>query len=249
MMTRHTLVEMGRRDALRLAGTALLAVAGPLPVLAQGTPPLRIGMIGSGREGGALGTLFAKAGHQVMFSSRHPDDLKNLIEAAGPNAKAGTVEQAVAFGDVVAIVVPYAAMEQIAKDHGAALAGKALVLDVSNPIGQRDGADLVKWVADQGGAGLATAKLLPGAKIVRGFNAIGFAKLTADAHRPGDPVGVPIAGDNQQAIAIASGLIRQIGFEPVLVGGLAMGKYLVPGTPLGGEHSPAEIKQIAETLH
>src|SRR6516162_476598 len=109
MMTRHTLVEMRRRDALRLAGTALLAVSGPLPVLAQGTPPLRIGMIGSGREGGALGTLFAKAGHQVMFSSRHPDDLKNLIEAAGPNAKAGTVEQAVAFGDVVAIVVPYAA--------------------------------------------------------------------------------------------------------------------------------------------
>jgi predicted dinucleotide-binding enzyme len=249
MMIRHPLVELRRRDALRLTGTALLAVAAPLPLLAQGTPPLKIGMIGSGREGGALGTLFAKAGHQVMFSSRHPDDLKNLIDAAGPNAKAGTVEQAVAFGDVVAIVVPYTAMEQIAKDHGATLAGKALVLDVSNPIAQRDGADLVKWVADQGGAGLATAKLLPGAKIVRGFNAIGFAKLTADAHRPGDPVGVPIAGDNQQAIAVASGLIRQIGFEPVLVGGLAMGKYLVPGTPLGGEHSPAEIKQIAETLH
>jgi 8-hydroxy-5-deazaflavin:NADPH oxidoreductase len=249
MMIRHPLVEMRRRDTLRLAGAALLAVAVPLPVLAQGTPPVKIGMIGSGREGGALGTLFAKAGHQVMFSSRHPDDLKNLVDAAGPNAKAGSVEQAVAFGDVVAIVVPYTAMEQIAKDYGTALAGKVLVLDVSNPIAQRDGADVVKWVADQGGAGLATAKLLPGAKIVRGLNAIGFAKLTADAHRPGDPVGVPIAGDNPQAIAVASGLIRQIGFEPVLVGGLAMGKYLVPGTPLGGEHSPAEIKQIAETLH
>jgi len=59
---------------------------------------------------------------------------------------------------------------------------------------------------------------------------------------------VPIAGDDLNAIAVASELIREIGFEPVLVGGLAMGKYLVPGTPLAGEHTPAEIKQMASTL-
>jgi 8-hydroxy-5-deazaflavin:NADPH oxidoreductase len=245
----HSLVEMGRRDVLRLAGAVLVVAIAPLPLLAQGAPPLKIGIIGAGREGSALGTLFAKAGHQVMFSSRHPEDLKSLVDGIGPAAKAGTVEQAVAFGDVVAIVVPYTAMQQIGKDHGAALASKVLVLDVSNPIAQRDGEDLVKSVAEQGGAGLATAKMLPGAKVVRAFNAIGYARLTADAHRPGDPVGVPIAGDNEKAIAVASSLIKQIGFEPVLVGGLAMGKYLVPGTPLGGEHTPAEIKQIVATLH
>jgi len=61
-------------------------------------------------------------------------------------------------------------------------------------------------------------------------------------------IGVPIAGDDPNAITLATGLIREIGFEPVLVGGLAMGKYLVPGTPLGGEHTPAELKQIASTL-
>jgi len=249
MMTRHSLIEMGRRDVIRLAGAALVVAIAPLPVLAQGTPPLKIGIIGAGREGSALGTLFAKAGHQVMFSSRHPEDLKSLVDGIGPAAHAGTVEQAIAFGDVVAIVVPYAAMQQIGKDHSAALASKVLVLDVSNPIAQRDGADLVKSVADEGGAGLATAKMLPGAKIVRGFNAIGYAKLTADAHRAGDPVGVPIAGDDAKAIAVASSLTKEIGFEPVLVGGLAMGKYLVPGTPLGGEHAPDEIKQIAATLH
>jgi len=59
---------------------------------------------------------------------------------------------------------------------------------------------------------------------------------------------VPIAGDDPHAIAVASILIRDIGFEPVLVGGLKMGKYLVPGTPLGGEHSPAEIRKIAAGL-
>jgi hypothetical protein len=248
-MTRHTLVELPRRDALRLAAAALAVVLAPLPVLAQGAAPLKVGIIGAGREGGALGTLLAKAGHQVMFSSRHPEDLKTLTDGIGPAAHAGTVEQAIAFGDVVAIVVPYGAMAQIGKDHGAALAAKVLVLDVSNPIAQRDGEDLVKRVNDEGGAGLVTAKMLPGAKVVRALNAIGYAKLTADAHRTGDPVGVPIAGDDPKAVAVATALIKEIGFEPVLVGGLAMGKYLVPGTPLGGEHSPAEIKQIAATLH
>jgi predicted dinucleotide-binding enzyme len=62
-------------------------------------------------------------------------------------------------------------------------------------------------------------------------------------------VGVPIAGDDQNALAIASNLIREIGFEPVIVGGLSMGKYLVPGTPLGGEHTPAEIRQTVTSLH
>jgi predicted dinucleotide-binding enzyme len=248
-MTKHALVEMGRRDMLRFAGAAVAAAIAPLPVLAQGAPPLKIGIIGAGREGSALGTLWAKAGHQVMFSSRHPEELKSLVEGIGLAAQAGTVEQAVAFGDVVTIVVPYTAMQQIGKDYGAALASKVLVMDVSNPIAPRDGEDIVKWVAEQGGAGLATAKILPGAKIVRAFNALGYTRLAADAHRPGDPVGIPIAGDDKTAIAVASSLIREIGFEPVLVGGLAMGRYLVPGTPFGREPTPAEIKQIAATLH
>jgi 8-hydroxy-5-deazaflavin:NADPH oxidoreductase len=248
-MTRQTRVEMRRRDTLRLGGVALAATIMPLPVLAQGASPLKIGMIGAGREGSALGTLFAKAGHKVMFSSRHPEELKGLVEGIGPAAQAGTVEQAVAFADVVAIAVPYTSMQQIGKDHAAALAAKVLVLDISNPIERRDGADIVKWVNEQGGAALATAKILPGSKTVRGLNAISSSKLPTDANRAGELVGVPIAGDDAKAIAVASGLIREIGYEPVLVGGLAMGKYLVPGTPLAGEHTPAEIKQIAATLH
>ena len=57
-----------------------------------------------------------------------------------------------------------------------------------------------------------------------------------------------MAGDDPKAIAAAEMLIRQIGFEPVLVGGLAMGKHLVPGTPLAGVHSPVQLRQIAATL-
>ena len=246
-MTNHR-VENGRRNfLLTIAGgiAGLAAGSWPARVLSQsaGGPPLSISTIGAGREGGALGALFVKAGHRVMFSSRHPDTLKGLADELGPLARVGTIAEAVEFGDVVMVVIPYPAMEQIGKDYGNALAKKVLVIDVSNP-----GAEIVKWVNDQGGAGLATAKLLPGAHIVRAFNAIHDAKLSSDAHRQGELVGVPIAGDDPHAIDIASSLIREIGFDPVVIGGLAMGKYLVPGTPLGGEHTPDEIRKIAAGL-
>jgi predicted dinucleotide-binding enzyme len=245
--------DHGRRNLLKLAGCGLGVVAlaaRPARARAQTTtaPPLKIGMVGAGRMGGAVGALFVKAGHPVMFSSRHPENLKDLTTGLGPLAQAGPVAQAVAFGDVVVMVVPYAALEEIGKAHGRALATKPLVLDVCNPIARRDGAELVKWVNEQGGAGLASAKLLPGARIVRAFNAISYRRVGVIAHRPGGLVGVPIAGDDPKAIALAEGLIRGIGFEPVLVGGLAMGKYLLPGTPLAEEHTPAEIRQIAAGL-
>jgi predicted dinucleotide-binding enzyme len=251
-MTNERVEDRRRKFLITIAGGIAGLAVGSLPerVLAQpaGGSPLRIGTIGAGREGGALGALFAKAGHPVMFSSRHPDTLKGLVDGVGPLARAGTVAEAVEFGDVVMVVIPYTAMEQIGKDHGSALAKKVLVMDVSNPIARRDGAEIVKWVDEQGGAGLATAKLLPGAHIVRAFNAINYAKLPADAHRQGELVGIPIAGDDAHAIGIASSLIREVGFEPVVVGGLAMGKYLVPGTPLGGEHTAAEIRQAVTNL-
>ena len=247
-------VAGSRRDFLLTVagGIAGLAIASwPARVLAQpaGGSPLRISTIGAGREGGALGALFVKAGHPVMFSSRHPDNLKGLVDVLGPLARAGTVAEAVEFGDVVMVIVPYTAIEQIGKTYGNALAKKVLVIDVSNPIARRDGNEIVKWADEQGGAGLATAKLLPGAHIVRAFNAISYAKLSEYAHQQGELVGVPIAGDDQHAIAIASSLIREIGFEPVVVGGLAMGKYLVPGTPLGGAHTAGEIRQALTSLH
>jgi 8-hydroxy-5-deazaflavin:NADPH oxidoreductase len=247
-------VENGRRNfLLTIAGGIAGLTVGSLParVLAQsaGGAPLRISTIGAGREGGALGALFVKAGHRVMFSSRHPDTLKGLVDELGPLARIGTVAEAVEFGDVVMVVVPYTAMEQIGKDYGNQLAKKVLVIDVSNPIARRDGAEIVKRVEEQGGPGLATAKFLPGAHIVRAFNAINYARLAAEAHRQGELVGVPIAGDDQHAVDIASNLIREIGFDPVVIGGLAMGKYLVPETPLSGEHTAAEIRRIVTNLH
>ena len=252
-MARSDAFDHERRNFIRRAGSALgvaALAAWPDRASAQTTPatPLKIGSVGAGRMGSALGALFIKAGHPVMFSSRHPENLKELAARLGPLAQVGTVEQAVAFGDVVVMVVPYTALEEIGKTHGRALATKPLVLDICNPIARRDGAELVKWVDEQGGAGLASAKLLPGSRIVRAFNAISYRRVGDIAHKPGGLVGVPIAGDDQKAISLAEGLIREMGFEPVLIGGLAKGKYLLPGTPLAEEHSPAELRQIAAGL-
>ena len=239
-----------RRGFLAMVGLGMIAATRPRLALAAETAPLKIGMIGAGREGSVLGTLFIKAGHPVLFASRHPEALQGLVSTLGSLAQAGSVADAIAFGDIVALVVPYPAIEEIGQSYAGALAQKALVLDVSNPSARRDGDAFVQGVTAQGGAGLMTAKFLPGARIVRAFNNLGVgAQLPTFAHRAGDPVGVPIAGDNLEATAIAERLIREIGFEPVLVGGLAMGRYLVPGTPLAGVHTPAEIRQIASTLH
>src|SRR6185437_5806807 len=240
---------IGRREFI-VAGLAVASLpAGRALAQASSLSSIKIATIGAGRGGGALGTLYARLGHQVMFSSRHPDDLKNLVAAAGPTARAGTVADAVAFGDVIFLVVPYTAVEQIGRDFGAALAQKPLILDVSNPIARRDGQAIVDRVAGEGGPGLVTAKLLKGARTVRAFNAIGSGSLEPLAHRAGEKLGIPIAGDDPKAIDLASRLIREAGFEPVLIGGLAKGKYLVPGTPLAGQHTPAELRQIAATLN
>jgi 8-hydroxy-5-deazaflavin:NADPH oxidoreductase len=247
-MTNPASFFANRRQFMDGVAAALALAAAPTAAFAQA--PLRamkIATIGAGREGGALGTAFAKLGHPVMFSSRHPEELKDLVAAAGPTARAGTTAEAVAFGEVIFLVVPYPAIEQIAQEFGAALAAKPLILDVSNPIPGRDGQDFVNKITAEGGPGVVTAQLLKGAKIVRGFNAISF-KLVSGEQPPTGPVGVPIAGDDAKAIALASRLIREVGFEPVLIGDLTKGKYLVPGTPVGGAHTPDELRSLAATL-
>ena len=188
---------------------------------------LKIATIGAGHIGSTLGTLWVTSGHPVMFSSRHPEELKSLVDRLGPLAHAGTPAEAIAFGDVVLLAVPYNAMPQIAQEFGRNLVAKALVLDATNPIVPRDGEMAI--AAREKGAGVAAAELLPGVHLVRAFNAIDFARLPEDSQRPPtDRIGMPIAGDDANAVSLASILVREIGLEPVSVGGLAMGKYLLP---------------------
>ena len=239
------IISISRRSTLLLTASAFMAAMRNNAFAAA--VPLKIGTIGAGNIGGTLGQVWVKHGHQVMLSSRKPEELADLVKKIGPGASAGTVAQAVAFADVILLAVPYGAMPQIAAEHAKALAGKTLVIDATNPNPGRDGA--VANDAIDFGAGAYTAKLLPGAHIVRGFNAIGAARFGQGGHRPdGTRIGIPIAGDDKNAIFVATDLINETGFEPVLVGSLEFGKNLRPGLPLAGEHTAAEIMQIAATL-
>lgn len=231
-----------RRRLLVVAAIAIATVA--LPLSASAADTIRIGIIGSGNVGSALGAVWVKAGHEVMFSSRHIEHDRALAAELGGGARAGTPREAAAFGDVVVVSVPYGALPEIGKDLADLIRGK-LVIDTCNPFPGRDG-EIANWAREKG-AGLASAELLPGARLVRAFNAVGAARMGSAYREPGR-VGMPIAGDDAEAVALASRLIREIGYEPVLIGGLEMGKYLMPGTPLAGERSADEIRQISAGL-
>jgi 8-hydroxy-5-deazaflavin:NADPH oxidoreductase len=238
--------DLRRRDILKAAG-AILALH---PLLAEkvcaavDAGKIKIGVIGSGNVGSALGRVWANAGHQVMFASRNLEHDKQLAAAIGANAHAGTPAEAAAFGDVLLFAVPYGALPDLGKALAGSIKGK-VIIDACNPFPQRDGEIATR--AREQGAGVVSAELLPGARIVRAFNAIGAARMGQVHEEPGK-VGMPIAGDDKAAIEVASRLVREIGFEPVLVGGTDKGKYLIPGTPLAGEHSPEEIRKIAASL-
>lgn len=234
--------SLSRRRFIELSGA--MAAVTVLPLHAAAGLSERIGVIGSGKVGGAIGRSWVEAGHQVMFSSRNLQSDQALAKDLGRGARAGTPKEAAGFGKVVLIAVPYGALPDLGKALKDDLRGQ-VVIDACNPFPERDG-EIATW-ARKKGAGLASAELLPGARIVRAFNAIGAARMGAAHEAPGE-VGMPIAGDDKEAIEIASRLIRDVGYEPVLIGGLAMGQYLIPGSPLAGEHSPEEIKQIAAKL-
>jgi predicted dinucleotide-binding enzyme len=245
-MNMHGTPHFSRRDMLKLTGVA--AALSVLPITARivhatDSQKMKIGIIGSGHVGSALGGAWAKAGNDVMFSSRNLDNDKKLAAEVGANARAGTPQEAAAFGQVILFAVPYSAFPELMKSLGDSLKGK-VVINASNPFPQRDG-EIANQAREQG-AGLFDAHLLPGALVVRAFNAVPAARM-ASAHDDPGKIGMPIAGD-KKAIESASLLVRQAGFEPVVVGGLDMAKYLMPGTPLAGEHTPEEVRSIAATL-
>jgi predicted dinucleotide-binding enzyme len=245
-MKMHGTMDFRRRDLLSMIGMAVSLSALPLTgrmALAASSQKLKIGIIGSGHVGSALGGVWAKAGHEVMFSSRNLDNDKKLAADVGANARAGMPQEAAAFGTVILFAVPYSAFPELIKSVGDALKGK-VIINASNPFPQRDG-EIATQARDKG-AGLFDEQLLPGAYVVRAFNAVGAAHMATAYEDPGK-IGMPIAGD-KKAIEVASRLVRDAGFEPVVVGGPEMGKYLMPGTPLAGEHTPDEVRSIAATL-
>lgn len=202
---------------------------------------MRIGIVGAGRIGGNAGRLFAAAGHDVMFSgSRDPAKLDALAKEAG-DARTGTPQEAVEFGEVVMFSVPWRSVEEVLAETGS-LDGK-VVVDTTNQYGEGGWEQLPRPAAE------VNVERMPGARLVKAFNTLtaGFQGEAA-----GRGVAMFLAGEDAEAKQVVARLIRDIGFEPVDVGGWAEVSIMEAprrdGAVYGEEYSGVDGQRIADAL-
>lgn len=194
---------------------------------------MRVGILGSGLMGGKLGTLFARSGHEVVFSyARSMEKLKKLAKDAKGNARAGTPREAAQDADALLLAVHWLRMDDVLH-HAGGLSGK-VILTCSLPM-------------DAGNTGLVIgrttsgaeefAKKVPKAKIVCAFNTVPsevFFGVYA-ARRKADRASLVYCGDDARSKEVAAVLIRDVGFEPVDAGPLRIARYTEPFALLMGQ--------------
>jgi 8-hydroxy-5-deazaflavin:NADPH oxidoreductase len=204
---------------------------------------MKIGVIGAGGIGGTIGTLWAKAGHDVLFSSRNPEKLADLVAAAGATARAGTVLEAAVFTDVILLAVYYWTMDEALAAAGT-LNGKILI-DATNPYRINNGR--IHRVPDAS-SGLELAAKVPGAKVVKAYNTLPTATFANEAHRA-DPYALFYCGDDAAAKAIVAQLITDSGFTGVDIGKLEQVIHQEPGGVLYNHAmSVAEAQRLLPSL-
>ena len=191
---------------------------------------MKIGIIGSGNIGGNIGKHWAKAGHEVMFSSRHPEELKDMADEVG--AKVGTTEEAAEFGEVILLAIPYGKVPDVAQQIGS-LDNKILI-DAGNPYPNRDGEIAQKVIDDESQTATGyVASLFPKAKTVKAFNSVHYKVFADRAFKEGDErIAVQICSNDEQAKKTVKQLIEDMGFAPQDLGDLSQGALFEPDAPL-----------------
>ena len=187
---------------------------------------MHVGILGSGLMGGKLGTLFARAGHQVVFSyARSRKKLERLAEEAGRNARAGTPGEAAEHADALLLAVHWSRMDDVLKRAGD-LSGQ-VVLTCSLPM-NADDTGLV--VAHTSSGAEELAKMIPNARVVCAFNTVPSEVLFGvyEARRRAKRPSLVYCGDDKKSKALAAELIRDVGFDPVDAGPLRIARYSEP---------------------
>lgn len=206
----------------------------------------KIGIIGSGNIGGTLGTHLAKAGYEVMFSSRHPEQLEGLAQKA--NAEYGSVTDAAAFGEILMFAFPYGKLEEVAglirpQEN-------KMIIDINNYFPGRDGEQIGNILKKNGWReSQYTAKFFPEATVVKAFNTIYYAVLRDKAfNKPGNRIAIPIAGDNKEAKEELQDIIENLGYDSVDIGFLDDTKILEPNQSLfGTEMDKDNLMEVVKT--
>ena len=189
---------------------------------------MKIGIIGAGNIGSTAAKLLVEAGHEVAISnSRGPETLSELVEEIGGDARAVTIEEAADFGEVVLEAIPFGRYEELPADR---LAGK-IVVDASNYYPGRDGEIDLGGLTSTG----LLARHLSESQVVKAFNTMNYKTLASEGrpHAPAeDRLALFVAGDDDEAKIVVSGLIEEIGFAPVDTGPLQNSGIQEPGAPI-----------------
>jgi len=228
--------------ALAVVTTLTAVPAFSAPQQGEVSQKIRIGVIGSGSLGGSVGRAWVKSRHEVMFSSRNPDELRAMAKALGPLASVGTPKEAAAFGEVILTALPYSALASVGRDLQPELRGK-IVIDASNPTRWSDGELYRQAMRD--GVGATSARLLPGTRLVRGFSAVNATAIAASSEGRRTTVAVPIASDDKAALEVVSQLVRDAGSAPVITGNLESSRVFEDGTPIDeADTDEATLRQM-----
>ncbi|MCU0552967.1 MAG: NAD(P)-binding domain-containing protein [Leptolyngbya sp. Prado105] len=204
---------------------------------------MKIGVIGAGGIGGTIGTHWAKAGHQVLFSSRNPEKLSELVATAGETAQAGTIAQAGAFSDVIFLACYYWTIDEAISAAGGL--DRKIIIDATNPYMRKDDTN---YRVPDASSGLELAAKVPTAKVVKAYNTLPTATFANEAHRA-DPIALFYCGDDGEAKAIVSQLITDSGFAGIDTGDLNQVIHQEPGGVLyNHSYSVAEAQKLVRSL-
>ena len=191
---------------------------------------MRIGIIGAGKVGGSLGKLWVRAGHEVFFSSRHPNRLKTLVEEAGSGAYSGTVADAAFFGEIILFSPNFWGLDDALKAAGP-LKGKTVV-DVTNPLEWNPNDRMVRSLPWSTTAGEELAQKLPDAQVVKAFSTIPASFIPHAFFRPAQLQRLVVfyCGDHRLSKVAVDRLIADSGFVGVDAGSLRLARELeAPG--------------------
>ena len=187
---------------------------------------MRIGILGSGLMGGKLGTIFARAGHDVVFTyARSSGKLKRLAREAEGNARAGTPSEAAKDADALLLAVHWSRIDDVLKQTGN-LAGK-VVMTCSLPM---DAGNTKLIIASTSSGAEELAKKIPRARVVSAFNTVPSEVLFGvyEARRRTTRPSLVYCGNDESGKTVAADLIRDAGFEPIDAGPLRIARYTEP---------------------
>jgi predicted dinucleotide-binding enzyme len=192
------------------------------------TTQKHITILGAGKIGLALATLWARAGHVICLGVRHPEKLSSIQQTLGTNVTVKKVKQAAAENEIIVLAVPYAAIPELIAEIKTVVSHK-IIIDATNPFGISPEGHVISTLGSNITSGSYMASLLPESKIVRAFSHIMEELLVSRGTKHPGLFAVAIAGDDLKAKEVVALLVKDTGFVPVDIGTLAESAPLDPG--------------------